>query len=402
MAKPLKPLIRGGGGFYPSNKWTPLVYNGGYTTADGGEEPSDPLNTFTGKIVQFLASAVKPIVNLTATLSPIQDLHGYDSPWPSGGGANQWDEVWEIGDISSATGQNGENDNLIRSKNYIPIVGGATYYAKVGTITGNLRARFYDSSKAYIGYETKTGGLVQCNSTFTVKDNAAYMRFATPSGYGNTYGNNISINSPSTATTYSPYRNLCPISGHTGVMVHVADGENPHVVDNEYPITFPDAAGTVYGGTLTVNEDGSGTLTVDRVCKTVVGDLIADYRSFAGAVGFNINSPQFADANFNKPILCNKLETIGPSQSQYYGACKWSGTSFYFWFQNGAFTDYADAVAKTNAEQLQCCYYLAQPLTYTLTPEQVGAVITTLKGQNNVWVDDSDEISVTAYGTEVA
>ena len=31
MARPLKPLIRGGG-YYPSNRWTPLVYPGGYTT----------------------------------------------------------------------------------------------------------------------------------------------------------------------------------------------------------------------------------------------------------------------------------------------------------------------------------------------------------------------------------
>lgn len=31
MARPLKPLVRGGG-FYPSNKWTPLVYQGGKTT----------------------------------------------------------------------------------------------------------------------------------------------------------------------------------------------------------------------------------------------------------------------------------------------------------------------------------------------------------------------------------
>ena len=38
MAKPLKPFIRGGG-FYPSRKWTPLVYPGGRTTMsdeDGG------------------------------------------------------------------------------------------------------------------------------------------------------------------------------------------------------------------------------------------------------------------------------------------------------------------------------------------------------------------------------
>lgn len=38
MARPLKPLVRGGG-YYPSRRWTPLVYPGGYTTMNGGEPP---------------------------------------------------------------------------------------------------------------------------------------------------------------------------------------------------------------------------------------------------------------------------------------------------------------------------------------------------------------------------
>lgn len=37
MARPLKPLVRGGG-YYPSNLVTPLVYRGGYTAAQGGGE----------------------------------------------------------------------------------------------------------------------------------------------------------------------------------------------------------------------------------------------------------------------------------------------------------------------------------------------------------------------------
>ena len=38
MARPMKPLVRGGG-YYPSNRWIPLVYPGGYTTMNGGEPP---------------------------------------------------------------------------------------------------------------------------------------------------------------------------------------------------------------------------------------------------------------------------------------------------------------------------------------------------------------------------
>ena len=47
MARPLKPLIRGGG-YYPSNKWTPLVYPGGYTTANGDNQPVPPASNKVG------------------------------------------------------------------------------------------------------------------------------------------------------------------------------------------------------------------------------------------------------------------------------------------------------------------------------------------------------------------
>ena len=45
--KPLRPLIRSGG-FYPSRKWTPLVYAGGYTTANGGNPPVPPASNKVG------------------------------------------------------------------------------------------------------------------------------------------------------------------------------------------------------------------------------------------------------------------------------------------------------------------------------------------------------------------
>lgn len=38
MARPMKPLVKSGG-YYPSNRWIPLVYPGGYTTMNGGEPP---------------------------------------------------------------------------------------------------------------------------------------------------------------------------------------------------------------------------------------------------------------------------------------------------------------------------------------------------------------------------
>lgn len=57
MARPLKPLVRGGG-YYPSNKWTPLVYPGGYTTQNGsGEQPAPTTSNIVGSAIVGTAQA---------------------------------------------------------------------------------------------------------------------------------------------------------------------------------------------------------------------------------------------------------------------------------------------------------------------------------------------------------
>ena len=111
-------------------------------------------------------------------------------------GFNAWDEEWEVGGIDADTGANISASSTIRSKNYMPIVGGITYYCKiVGFSTStNFRARFYDADKNYIGYVQKNGSNVTCNSSFVAPDNAVFMRFATPNDYGTTYNHDICIN----------------------------------------------------------------------------------------------------------------------------------------------------------------------------------------------------------------
>lgn len=81
MARPLKPLVRGGG-YYPSSKWTPLVYTGGRTAMNGSGEdmPIDPLNTFSGAIASFKCSEARPLVDLNVAIEPVQSGSGDPSP----------------------------------------------------------------------------------------------------------------------------------------------------------------------------------------------------------------------------------------------------------------------------------------------------------------------------------
>lgn len=152
-------------------------------------------------------------MGMQIAIEPVQDLHGYDNPWPAGGGANQWDEVWEQGGVNISDGQNYANESpRIRSKNYISVNPGAEYYISYLSGISHVIA-FYDSNKSFISGAWTSDGII------TVPNNAYFIRFSTNDDYGATYKNNISINYPATVTTYSPYSNICPVTGWTGAEV---------------------------------------------------------------------------------------------------------------------------------------------------------------------------------------
>ena len=115
-------------------------------------------------------------------------------------GFNQWDEEWEVGGINDSTGNNSVTSNQIRSKNYIPLVPNATYYAYVGSNVA-IRMFFYDTDKNFIEYVN--GG----NAIITIPTNARFMRFRTYQAYGTIYNHDICINlsDPSRNGQYEPY-----------------------------------------------------------------------------------------------------------------------------------------------------------------------------------------------------
>lgn len=148
---------------------------------------------------------------LKVDVEPVQDLHGYDNPWPGGGGVNIWDEEYIY------------QSDRIQSKNYIPASPETTYYRKS---PNNIIPFYYDSTYTQIG----TG--IWGTGNFTTPANTSFIKFQVDPAYGNTYKNDISINYPATETAYYPYSNICPISGWTGCNV-TRMGKNLFSANNE-------------------------------------------------------------------------------------------------------------------------------------------------------------------------
>ena len=182
MARPLKPFVRGGG-YYPSRRWTPLVYSGGYTTMhDEGEQPVPiPWATFTGNPLEFDAPKAHALKSCVVSIEPIQSGSGDPSPdnvrpisgWTE---AKLWGTGENLIDIGSPEKDGYYNANGVYS--------GATTYScyKVPvcpntkyTITGNFAGiiTYWDKDLNFISGVNQGAGV---SKTFTTPANCVYFR----------------------------------------------------------------------------------------------------------------------------------------------------------------------------------------------------------------------------------
>lgn len=220
MARPLKPFVRGGG-YYPSNRWTPLVYPGGYTTANGGgqPEPEPVLKTVTGSLIHITDALALPAEALTVNVEPIQDLHGYDSPWPGGRSKNLIPDGTNTSN-GYVNGQYLKNDGSLYSdtnwytSEYFSVTAGETYTWSTNGNPNSPSICFYDSGKNYI---SSIQAARELPKTFTAPSDAVYCR-ASQGKVFVTDGQQIELGS--TATTPKPYSNICPISGYDNATIY--------------------------------------------------------------------------------------------------------------------------------------------------------------------------------------
>lgn len=153
-------------------------------------------------LVSFKSAARVPITSLKAHFKPKQDLHGYSKPWPAGGGKNLWDEVYTditSGSIKYRSIYVGAND-----------ITASTTAPKAESGYSNL---FIIAGEVSSGASSDTNGF-WINSSRTVTPIDGYVTIA----YRNSsnvdpqdYKTQIEIGS--TATSYEPYENICPIEG---------------------------------------------------------------------------------------------------------------------------------------------------------------------------------------------
>ncbi len=163
-----------------------------------------------------------------------------------------------------------------------------------------------------------------------------------------------------------------------------------------YPVTFPTSAGTVYGGSLTVHQDGTGTLVADRNHRTLTIDTVWYQSGSGSSVYYGQNLSTLTDTAWQK-ILCNAL----PTREINSGTTDWgigmlttgSGSKRIVVrppadaevSNVNALKTWLTGITTTISGDIMISYPV-EPTTYELTAEEVGQIIIQ-SGEQNIWAD---------------
>jgi len=333
-----------------------------------------PTDTASGAIATFPDGADNiPVKALTVDIQPQQSGSGDPSPsnprpisgWAGAEivrtGANVWDEEWEQGNINDTTGAKESGTTTFRSKNYIPVKPNTTYYFCGASPIRYIWAYAYDKDKNFIQRIVRTGGNDIQNTAQTTPDNCYFIlikSYNTGSPLAE-YVGGLSVNYPSTVTTYSPG------------------------TDNAtYTVNWTDEAGTVYGGTAEYIGGGQWQGT-PRMAIDDLGDFTWIYNSgafYTTAIASIVKKPPTTSdlGNYLCSALAQKAATDAWTDYHYNVAGNgnlWAKT-------DGSSND--PAVFKAAVTGYKLVYELATPLTPVIVD---GPDPATLYGNNNVWAD---------------
>ena len=363
--------------------------------------------TVSGATVEINASKAGPASSVVAQIVPVQDLHGYDAPWPGGGGKNLLQTTGVAKTEAGVTWTPNADGSVTVSgvaSGYTTFVVG---YINVTGMTGILTVAFnriemlriqfgdivlYNSSSVMIAVlqpsSTDSSYQVNLDDYPGVASIAIVLKRAANGEVSGTA--KVQVVAGTTIPAWSPYSNICPITGHDSVNITV---KPPDASGTVYPVSFG-AAGTVYGGTIDVV---SGVLTVTMAGEDM-GSYDWTYDNTSYSYGFfNSGNRPSKKAGVGK-LLCSIYGQASGGRNTLTVNCTMApyniSNSKVICVRNDAYND--PAAFKTAMAGVYVYFELATPLTYTLTGQEIDLLL----GQNVIYADTGD-ISVSYQAESV-
>lgn len=375
MARPLKPLVHGGG-YYPSVRWTPLVYPGGYTTANGGGVEPEPVEkTVSGAIVHITDAIAAPLKALTVNVEPVQAGSGDPSP----------DNVRPISGRTSATVSR-TGKNLLAPWVTSQVLNDVTWTANDdGTLLSNGTAAANASSQIITNLLLPSGSYVLSGCPAGGATSSYYLRVLLYNGTtlvdnSTDVGSGVAFSVTAEITSIRVFvsvnkGNDAP-SGLWRPMIRKSsdtDSTYEPYAGNTYTIQLGD---TVYGGTLDVT---GGKMVVDSTRISVDGTNLyfAENSYFWNILPRGYPAPAESGIDVTSIGTPPGMWGVNVRNAQLFAR----KTEF-----TGVFSTVAEINDFCTNTPIDIVYKLATPIEITLTPTQIE----TLLGANNIWSDAGD------------
>ena len=190
------------------------------------------LSSETLQPMMYIEDDITAINDLTITMTPVQDLHGYANPWPAGGGVSKCPTFAD----GTHTLSNGLTVNISNGKitiNGTPSGEGvyqesiqSTVLPSDAYVSLNNPSASYNTALVFINGSTQVATAVPAPANRTVQPtglsgatvNALRIYFNGSGSFDNFELSPI-VHSGAAAQPYSPYENLCLITGHESATV---------------------------------------------------------------------------------------------------------------------------------------------------------------------------------------
>lgn len=220
------------------------------------------LQTATGNPVSITNAAPINAQNVRVAIEAVQDLNGYDKPWAGGATVNKFDADTFYSNYKQSDGSYRMTIGPAFSTHCnIPssLVGVACVFSGYLKLDG-------DATLVNVRPAARVDGTTINGTTITSTDYTAFTLSFTPTStddyisinYGDGRGylqmKELQLEAGSTATSYIPYSNVCPITGWDALRLNVS-GE-----DTSDPTTHTKSLSTTsYGGYWDATEGVIGT-----------------------------------------------------------------------------------------------------------------------------------------------
>ena len=307
-------------------------------------------------------------------LVPVQPLHGYEYPWVGGAGKNK--AYLEQGSLDLNDGSEIPSTTRVRT-NFISVQGGQSYVASSENNGWSIRnGCTYDASKNFISngvYPDPTDG------TITIPSGVSYVRFiyshsntsetCDPDDYW------YQFEQGSTATSYAPYSNICPISGHTQVKVDVTHDGNTDEVTQSLGTTVYGGSDEVVGGEV---ESTEGRVLLSDLTWTM--NTSGTYPIFEAVYPMSLI---IADASYDG-LVSSAFTPVAPMYRSVFAGIDRNGCIGLrrdirvIQVQDNRYNT-ADAFSNALTDE-DVVFARVTPLTITTSPTQIDVFV----GQNNL------------------